>query len=396
MAKQIISCVAAFIITGFFSTALASALPSPHDTCQYPTKNALEGCPKNSILVGQDSSVAKFTSIQKAISSLPDDDTAFTIVVLSGNYTEQLNVTRKAPITIIGQTRSPLEQSENTVTVYWSSINGVGSGLTDNAYTSVLTVAPNLNASLTGSGPTGFPVPADTPFGNTDFRVYNINFRNIATEIGAGPSLALSVSRANAGFYSCGFYSYQDTVYVGKLGNAYFYGNEIAGQTDFLYGFGTAWFERSNLALRRCGGGIIAWKGTNTTFANQYGCYVSNSFIKAANSSIALAIAGKCSLGRPWNAQHRSVYLNTFMDASVLPAGYTKWSSNPLTNNYNNYTFMGEYGSYGPGFNLTARLAGNVTAVLDKKTANKYRHPRDVFITDAGKPNVKWIDSRYL
>jgi hypothetical protein len=25
-------------------------------------------------------------------------------------------------------------------------------------------------------------------------------------------------------------------VYVGKLGNAYFYRNEIAGQTDFFYG----------------------------------------------------------------------------------------------------------------------------------------------------------------
>ncbi|KFY63578.1 hypothetical protein V496_03886 [Pseudogymnoascus sp. VKM F-4515 (FW-2607)] len=396
MVKQIISCVAACIISVFFSAVSVAALPGPQHTCQYPSKNPLDGCPKNSILVGQDNSVAKFTSIQKAISSLPDDDTAFTIVVLPGNYTEQLNVTRKAAITIIGQTRSPLAQSENIVTVYWSSINGANSGLTDNAYTSVLTVAPNLNASLTGSGPTGFPVPADTPFGNTDFRVYNINFRNIATEIGAGPSLAVSVSRANAGFYSCGFYSYQDTVYVGKLGNAYFYGNEIAGQTDFLYGFGTAWVERSNLALRSCGGGIIAWKGTNTTFANQYGCYVSNSFINAANSSIAPQIAGKCSLGRPWNRQHRSVYSNTFMDASVLAAGYTKWSSNPLTDNYNNYTFMGEYGSHGPGFNLTARLAGNVTAVLDKKTANKYRRPQHVFITEAGKPNVKWIDSRYL
>ncbi|OAF56387.1 hypothetical protein VC83_06875 [Pseudogymnoascus destructans] len=214
------------------------------DAMKLPAKQF--GCPKNSILVGHDSSVAKFTSIQKAISSLPDDDTAFIIVVLSGNYTEQLNVTRKAPITIIGQTRTPLEQSENTV------------------------FAPNINASFTGSGPTGFPVPVGTPFGNTDSRVYNINFRNIATEIGAGH------------LWRSG---YQDTVYVGKLGNAYFYGNEIAGQTDFLYKFGTAWLERSNLTLRRCGGGIIAWLGTNTTFANQYGCYVSNSLINAANSS---------------------------------------------------------------------------------------------------------------
>lgn len=48
---------------------------------------------------------------------------------------------------------------------------------------------------------------------------------------------------------------------MGKLGNAYFYDTVIAGQTDFLYGFGTAYIERSTLSLRNCGGGITAWKG---------------------------------------------------------------------------------------------------------------------------------------
>jgi len=57
---------------------------------------------------------------------------------------------------------------------------------------------------------------------------------------------------------------------VGKLGNAYFYKNEIAGQTDFFYGFGTAWIQSSIVTLRSCGGGITAWKGTNTTFVNKY------------------------------------------------------------------------------------------------------------------------------
>jgi pectinesterase len=99
------------------------------------------------------------------------------------------------------------------VTVYWASANSGGLGrYTDNAFTSVLTVAPNLNASLTGSGNTGFPVPADTPFGCTDFRVYNIDFRNVYSEASARLSLAVSVSRANARFYFSGFFSYQDTV----------------------------------------------------------------------------------------------------------------------------------------------------------------------------------------
>ena len=47
-------------------------------------------------------------------------------------------------------------------------------------------------------------------------------------------------------------------VYVGKLGNAYIAKSEIAGQTDFLYGFGTCWITHSSLSLRSCGGGITA------------------------------------------------------------------------------------------------------------------------------------------
>jgi hypothetical protein len=90
------------------------------------------------------------------------------------------------------------------------------------------------------------------------------------------------------------------------------YRSEVAGQTDFLYGFGTAWIQSSRLALRGCGGGIAAWKviglhnaqprltikGTDTRFKNKYGVYVVDSEVRKANSS--LSIRGKCSLGRPW------------------------------------------------------------------------------------------------
>ncbi len=90
---------------------------------------------------------------------------------------------------------------------------------------------------------------------------------------------------------------------MGKLGNAYFYENEIAGQTDFMYGFGTAWVQSSRLSMRSCGGGITAWKGTNTSFVNKYGIYIHDSNVQKANSS--LSIAGKCALGRPWVSDHR-------------------------------------------------------------------------------------------
>jgi hypothetical protein len=55
-------------------------------------------------------------------------------------------------------------------------------------------------------------VPANTPFGSIDFRAYNIDFINDYKNYAAGPALAVSISYANAGFYFCGLYSYQDTV----------------------------------------------------------------------------------------------------------------------------------------------------------------------------------------
>ncbi|KAL1851008.1 hypothetical protein VTK73DRAFT_9563 [Phialemonium thermophilum] len=365
-------------------------------------KNPLDDCPPRTIFVSKSDARADFTTIQGAILSLPDGADPYTILVAPGEYNEQLNVTRPGPLTLLGVSDRPWKselygdvefdtQHQNDVTVRWDSANH-DAIFTDNVFTGALTVAPTLDASLTGSGPTGFPVPEGTPFGCRDFRAYNIDFRNEEFPYSNGPAHAVGVSYANAGFYSCGLYGYQDTLYVGKLGNAYFYDTVIAGQTDFIYGFGTAWIERSTLLLRNCGGGIIAWKGTNTSFVNKYGAYISRARVLAANATIAEAIVGKCALGRPWNSQHRSIFMSSYLDASILPAGYKPWSS-PV----NNYTLMATFHDFGPGYDVEAERASNITIVLDKNGVEPYDRPEDVFLTEDGKPkNVGWIDRSVL
>lgn len=194
---------------------LATSEPAPEGFIRSGSRKqcqtSLRDCAKGTILVSKDHPKADFRTIQSAIASLPDDSSPQTILVLAGDYTEQLNVTRAGPITLLGQTDHITDASRNKATVYWSAANH-HSSYPDNVYTSVLTVAPTLNASLTGAGPTGFPVPEDTPFGNVDFRVYNVDFRNAYSGYSDGPAHALSFSRSNGGFYYCGFYSYQDTV----------------------------------------------------------------------------------------------------------------------------------------------------------------------------------------
>lgn len=183
--------------------------------CQKRTADPLHGCPLGTLYVSQTDKSAKFQTIQGAISSLPNDTTSHIILIAPGIYTEQLNVTRQGPLTLLGVSDRPSRGEpyanitydsvqENDVQIYWNSANHNVS-FPDNVYTGVLTVGPNLNATLTGSGPTGFPVPDDTPFGCTDFRAYNIDFRNEFAPYSDGPAHAVGVSRANAGFYSCGF-----------------------------------------------------------------------------------------------------------------------------------------------------------------------------------------------
>ena len=178
--------------------------------CQAPTRDPLEGCPKNTVLVGAHE---KFSSVQAAVLSIPHNAMPYTILILPGVYTEQVNVTRQGPLTLLGQTSHPNDASRNEVSIVWNNATGTPeTGDYDNAYTSTLTIAPTLNASFTGSGPSGNSVPPGAPFGNKNMRTYNLNFINAYRPYSAGPSLALSMSYANAGFYYTQFLSYQDTV----------------------------------------------------------------------------------------------------------------------------------------------------------------------------------------
>lgn len=222
------------LVLGLFAALACPALadantaaPYPATTfaeCQQKTADPLRGCPEGTLYVSLNDTRADFTSIQSAILSIPNNSAPYHILIGAGTYVEQLNVTRAGPLYLLGQSDRPARNRtyaaavgynhtvQNDVQVYFNLANVGGNEFPDNVYTGVLTVGPTLNATLTGSGPTGFAVPDDTPFGTRDFRAYNIDFRNEQFPYSNGPALALGVSRANAGFYSCGFYSWQDTV----------------------------------------------------------------------------------------------------------------------------------------------------------------------------------------
>ncbi|KAK6708068.1 hypothetical protein SNK03_008928 [Fusarium graminearum] len=106
-------------------------------------------------------------------------------------------------------------------------------------------------------------------------------------------------------------------------------------------------------------------------------------------------MVGKCPLGRPWNSQHKSIFMQSYLDSVILPAGYIKWSA--ATPRVDNYTFMATWNDHGPGYNVTALKDGGITKVLTDKEAKPYKSPKDVFQTPEGKFGyVSWIDKKAL
>ncbi|KAJ6511886.1 pectin lyase-like protein [Mycena vitilis] len=374
---------------------------SPHLTpCQLqkplPT-SPLSGCPAGTLYVSQNTSDphTQFTSVQAAIASLPDTGAA-TILIGEGSYEETINVTRTGPLTLLGQlppnttaqSGRPFANASspnlNLVQIYSTHFVAPGQ---DDASSAVLTVAPNLAGALIGAGPPGAPLQPD--FGTVDFRAYNLDFQNRAANFSISQALATDISYANASFYGCAFASFQDTWYTGRNASTYVVDSVVFGQTDYLFGFGTAWFQNTILANRACGGGIVAWKGTNQTDApgNRYGAYIASSqIIRSPDANATTATDGLCFLGRPWNDLATTVYLSTVMDESIRPAGFEPFDSARPT--IANTTFYAEFNSTGPGGNTSKRVP--IEHILTPAQAASFSID-GVFLE-----HPKWIDFEYL
>ncbi|KAG1886658.1 pectin lyase fold/virulence factor [Suillus subluteus] len=254
--------------------------------------------------------------------------------------------------------------SQRNLVHIWNNLY-VHGGMTDEE-TATLTVAPHGQM-----------------FGNTDFKAYNINFENRAANYSISQALAGSFSSANVSFYGCTFASWQDTWYTGPGAYSYATDSIIYGQADYLFGFGTAWFQNVTLANRACGGGITAWSSTEGT---RNGAFIADSkIIRSPDANITTVTDGRCYLGRPWNTLAVAVYLRTYMDESIHPAGFTPWSretSVPKT------TYFAEYDSFGPGGDTSKRVPQEF--ILNDAQVNENFTLESVF---AGTP--AWIDFNY-
>jgi pectinesterase len=193
------------------------------------------------------------------------------------------------------------------------------------------------------------------------FYAENITFQNTATQAQA---VAIYTKADTIAFKNCRFYGYQDTHYADN-GRQYFLNCETRGDVDFIFGNAAAMYENSTIISRsRKGGYVTAPSTTSLTSAKQgggtdyHGIVIKNSTLKA-ESGLA---DNSCYLGRPWDANSASVFLNCKIGSHIKPEGWSVWTTDPLAQGYNNYTtaFFAEFNntdSTGNPVNIAQRVS---------------------------------------
>ncbi|KAK9106026.1 hypothetical protein Scep_022870 [Stephania cephalantha] len=191
-----------------------------------------------------------------------------------------------------------------------------------------------------------------TTFRSATFAVTGGGFiaRDITFENTAGPQNGQAVALRSGSdlsvFYSCSFKGYQDTLYV--YAQRQFYRNcDIYGTVDFIFGDAVAVLQNCNIYVRR----PMSHQFTTVTAQGRKdpnentGISIHNSRVTAASDLRPVQGSVRTYLGRPWQKYSRVVFIKTYLDGLINPAGWLAWNGNFALNTL----YYGEYMNSGPG-----------------------------------------------
>lgn len=323
------------------STAISTASVMPSSTSNATTSataspTASSCAPSATLTVSKNPGPCDYQNVSAAIAALPNDSNAYTIQIGAGIYDEQISITRKGKVTLIGVTNSTRDYTQNQVTIRTS--NGVLTSAGQNEIT------PVINAKKV--------------YDNSGLALYNINFANVYPQTKNTAALAADFYGANIAAYGCSFTGFQDTLLANK-GTQVFSNCYIEGSVDFIWGFSTAFFHQCMIVSNTPGACIAAQSRQTATTA---GGYVFDRSVITYSSTYGSSF-GSTYLGRPYSEFSIAVYTNCFIDKHISAAGWSVWStSSPQTSG----VMFGEYGNIGPGSwqanTQRASFATNLTA----------------------------------
>ncbi|KAI4301746.1 hypothetical protein L6164_034993 [Bauhinia variegata] len=274
------------------------------------------------VVVNPDGS-ANYTTINDAVNAAPNNTDGsngfFVIYVVAGTYEEYVSIPKTNKYLMM-----------------------IGDGINQTVITGNRSVAGGWTTFNTAS----FAVVAK------GFVAVNITFRNTAGAINE-QAVAMRSGADLSAFYYCSFEGYQDTLYTHSMRQ--FYRNcDIYGTVDFIFGNAAVVLQQCNIYPRLpMQGQFNAITAQGRTDINQNtGTSIHNCTITAASDLAASNGTTKTYLGRPWKQYSRTVYMQSFMDSLIDPAGWREWSGSFALDTL----YYAEFDNWGPGSNTSNRV----------------------------------------
>ncbi|XP_014512061.1 pectinesterase-like [Vigna radiata var. radiata] len=193
--------------------------------------------------------------------------------------------------------------------------------------------------------------------------------KGITFENSAGPekhqAVALRSGADFSAFFRCSFVGYQDTLYVHSL-RQFYRECDVYGTVDFIFGNAAVVFQNCNLYARKPNENqknLFTAQGREDPNQNT-GISILNCKIAAASDLIPVKSSFKSYLGRPWKTYSRTVYLKSYMEDLIDPAGWLEWNETFALDTL----YYGEYMNKGPGSNTSARVSWPGYRVINSST----------------------------
>ncbi|PSS02069.1 Pectinesterase [Actinidia chinensis var. chinensis] len=212
--------------------------------------------------------------------------------------------------------------------------------------------------------------------------------RDITFENRAGPekhqAVALRINADLAAVYRCTMNGYQDTLYIHSFRQFYRECN-ISGTIDFIFGNAATVFQACNIVSRMPMPGqfTVITAQSRETPDEDSGISIQNCSILATDDLYSNFTSVKSYLGRPWRVYSRTVFIESYLDDFIDPAGWTEWSSD---HQGLDTLYYGEYENSGPGSGTENRVTWPGYHIMDYYDASNFTVSK--FIT-----GEEWLDS---
>ncbi|KAM3685284.1 hypothetical protein ACJW31_11G106100 [Castanea mollissima] len=273
--------------------------------------------PKANIVVAQDGS-GNYKTIKEAISAASSQSGSgrFVIYVKAGTYKENVEIKLKN-IMLVG--------------------DGIGRTIV-------------TGSKSVGGGSTTFNSATIAVVGD-GFIARDITIRNTA---GAANQQAVALRSGSdlSVFYRCSLEGYQDTLYVHSQ-RQFYRECDIYGTVDFIFGNAAVVLQNCNIYARYPPNKTNTLTAQGRTDPNQNtGISIHDCTVKAASDLKASQSSVTTYLGRPWKEYSRTVFMKTYLDSLIAPAGWMEWSGSFALKTL----YYAEYANTGPGSSTTKRV----------------------------------------